>query len=136
MATLSTGVLVDTHVISDVLYNDPVWSEWSAQQLGLHFGRLLINPIIYAELCYAAGTPTEVTTIMRQLDLGYAELPVASLFEAAQAYRAYRKRGGIKTAPLPDFFIGAHAQQSGLSLLTRDSGKYTTYFPAARLICP
>jgi predicted nucleic acid-binding protein len=64
------------------------------------------------------------------------ELPRLALFLAAQAYRAYRVRGGMKTAPLPDFFIGAHAEASGMTLLTRDKSRYTTYFPSARLICP
>ena len=53
-----------------------------------------------------------------------------------QAYRRYRQRGGVKTAPLPDFFIGAHAQEAGLMLLTRDTARYETYFPRARLITP
>ena len=130
------AVLVDTNVISDVLYNDPVWGNWSSEQLARHFGGLFINPVIYAELSYGASTPDDVATIMTQLGLGYAELPLASLFAAGQAYKAYRQRGGLKTAPLPDFFIGAHAEASGLTLLTRDKSRYTTYFPGARLICP
>lgn len=129
-------VLVDTNVIADVLHNDPQWGDWSADQLARHFGQLLINPVIYAELCYGAGAADDVPRIMSQLGLDYAELPRASLFAAAQAYRNYRQRGGIKTAPLPDFFIGAHAQQAGLTLLTRDKARYVTYFPGARLICP
>lgn len=134
--TVASSVLVDTNVISDVLYNDPEWGDWSAHQLARHFGRLLINPIIYAELCYGANAPEEVAAIMTQLGLGYADLPMASLFPAAKAYRVYRQRGGTKSAPLPDFFIGAHAQAAGLTLLTRDGSRYATYFPAARLICP
>lgn len=130
------AVLVDTNVIADVLHNDPVWADWSAQQLARHFGGLFINPVIYAELCYWAAGPDDVPAIMSRLGLGYAELPVSSLFAAGQAYRAYRQRGGTKTAPLPDFFIGAHAQSSGLTLLTRDKSRYSTYFPGARLICP
>ncbi len=130
------AILVDTNVIADVLYNDPVWGDWSSEQLARHFDQLLINPLIYAELCYGASAPEDVSAIMTQLGLGYAELPLASLFIAAQAYRLYRQRGGTKTAPLPDFFIGAHAQASGLTLLTRDKTRYATYFPAARLICP
>ena len=129
-------VLVDTNVIADVLHDDPQWGAWSADQLARHFGQLVINPVIYAELCYGARDPDDVPRIMSQLGLNYAELPRACLFTAAQAYRSYRQRGGIKTAPLPDFFIGAHAEQAGLALLTRDKARYATYFPGARLICP
>ena len=48
----------------------------------------------------------------------------------------YRQRGGTKTCVLPDFFIGAHAQADGYQLLTRDAGRYKTYFPKIKLICP
>lgn len=99
------------------------------------FGGLFINPAIYAELSYGASTPDEVATIKTRLGLGYAELPLASLFAAGQAYKAFRQRGGLKTTPLPDFFTGVHAEASGLMLLTRDKSRYTTYFPCARLIC-
>jgi predicted nucleic acid-binding protein len=37
---------------------------------------------------------------------------------------------------LPDFFIGAHAQSLGVPILTRDEGRYRTYFPDVRLIVP
>lgn len=130
------AVLVDTNVICDVLFNDPVWSEWSSTQLTQHWGGLYINPIIYAELSYQAPSAKDVNHTMEALGLVYAELPVPSLFVAAQAYRSYRQRGGTKTSPLPDFFIGAHAQEAGLTLLTRDKARYETYFPRARLICP
>ena len=130
------AVLVDTNVIADVLYSDPVWSDWATAQLALHASNLFINPLIYAELCYRASSPEEVNHAVETLGLQYAELPLLALFLAAQAYRAYRQRGGLKTAPLSDFFIGAHAEASGLTLLTRDKSRYTTYFPGARLICP
>jgi predicted nucleic acid-binding protein len=130
------AVLVDTNVLCDVLYNDPAWNNWSSAQLASHWGQLWINPIIYTELSYGASAPSDVPDIMAQLGLQYAELPINSLFATAQAYRSYRQRGGVKTAPLPDFFIGAHAQAAGLLLLTRDKSRYSTYFPQVQLICP
>ena len=130
------AVLVDTNVICDVLYNDPHWAKWSSTQLTQHWGQLNINPMIYAELCYQASTNDEVDGIVMQLNLTYTELPQAALFAAAHAYRRYRQRGGVKTAPLPDFFIGAHAEVSGMTLITRDKGRYATYFAGVQLICP
>lgn len=130
------AVLVDTKVICDVLYNDPVWSDWSAAQIANHWGQLCINPIIHAALSYQATSPADVNDTMDRLGLVYADLPMACLFTAGQAYRRYRQRGGVNTAPLPDFLIAAHAQQACLVLLTRDKARYATYFPGARLICP
>jgi predicted nucleic acid-binding protein len=63
-------------------------------------------------------------------------LPWTAGFLAGKAFLAYRKRGGARGAPLPDFFIGAHAAVTGLALLTRDGARYRTYFPTVRLIAP
>ena len=63
-------------------------------------------------------------------------LPFSVGFPASRAFQAYRKAGGQRLAPLPDFFIGAHAEAEGLTLLTRDPTRYRTYFPKVKLICP
>jgi predicted nucleic acid-binding protein len=43
-------------------------------------------------------------------------------------------RGKAPSVPLPDFFIGAHAQLMGWKLATRDIERYPIYFPAVELI--
>ena len=130
------AVLVDTNVIADVIYQDPVWASWANAQLSQFADGLLINPIVYAELCYRASSELEVDQLVAEFGFRYEELPKQALFLAAKAFRAYRQRGGTKTAPLPDFFIGAHAEAMGIPILTRDEGRYRTYFPAVALICP
>jgi predicted nucleic acid-binding protein len=57
-------------------------------------------------------------------------------FLAGQALLAYRRRGGQRRSPLPDFYIGAHAAVRGYRLLTRDSARYRTYFPTVEVIAP
>jgi predicted nucleic acid-binding protein len=129
-------VLVDTNVLSDVIHQDPVWSAWSSEQLIQHAGDLVVNPIIFAELCCRATSAAEVAQIIRTLGLDYEELSQEALFLAAKAFMTYRRQGGGKTSPLPDFFIGAHAEAAGYTLLTRDKGRYQTYFPTVPLISP
>ena len=129
-------VLLDTNVIADVLYGDPLWAEWSRKQIEDHAGELLINPLIYAELCYRATSASQVDQLISGLGFRYEETPRAALYLAAQAFRAYRQRGGSKTSPLADFFIGAHAEVLGVPILTRDVARYRTYFPSVVLICP
>jgi hypothetical protein len=128
--------LVDTNVISDVLYGDPAWADWSKNQMVQHAEELVINPYIYAELCYRATSMAEAEQLIGRFRFTYAELPREALFLAAKAFQAYRKHGGVKTSPLADFFIGAHAAAAGLSILTRDTARYQTYFPGVPLICP
>lgn len=109
---------------------------WASDQLTAYAGASRINPIIYSELCYHAIGIGEVDQLVLNFGFQFDELPEEALFLASQAYRAYKQRGGTKTAPLPDFFIGAHAQALGIPILTRDAGRYSSYFPGVQLICP
>lgn len=130
-------VLVDSNVILDIVNDDPVWGDWSDGQVTLlQPAGLLINPMIYSELCAQSNSTSEVDVLMIQLKLEFLELSREALFLAAKAFLIYRQRGGTKTSPLPDFFIGAHAEVLGIAILTRDSARYKTYFPSVRLICP
>lgn len=129
-------VIVDTNVLSDVIHADPKWKDWALAQLLEHFEQSVINPIIYAELSCRAASVEELDAILRPFELQYHELPKEALFLAAQAFLNYRRRGGTKSAPLPDFFIGAHAVVSGFPLLTRHTARYKTCFPNVKLISP
>jgi predicted nucleic acid-binding protein len=132
----SDKVIVDTNVILDVTGADPVWLEWSREQMSRFPGRLIVNPLVYTELCYQTDGIGEVEATLECLGLIYQELPREALFLAARAFKAYRQQGGNRTSPLADVYIGAHARASGFPILTRDKGRYQTYFPEVQLICP
>lgn len=129
------SALVDSNVIIDIIGQDPTWMPWSVEALN-SCDSAWINPIVFAELCYLKTSPGEVEELLNRLTLGYLEFSKDALFLAAQAYRIYRQRGGTKIAPLPDFFIGAHAVALGLPIITRDVTRYQTYFPSVTLISP
>lgn len=133
--TDSDHILVDSNIIIDIVQRDPKWLEWSLNAL-LDHDDARVNPIIYAEICYQKTSVEEADQILQSLELGFEELPREALYLASLAYRQYRKLGGTKTAPLPDFFIGAHAAALGIPILTRDVNRYRTYFPSVELICP
>jgi predicted nucleic acid-binding protein len=131
-------ILVDANVLLDVLTDDPTWGDWSEAQIlaAAATGELAINPIIYAELAAAYRTAAALERALTPLSLTRLALPYEAGFLAAQAFLAYRKRDGARRSPLPDFYIGAHAQIEGLRLLTRDTARYRTYFPKVALITP
>jgi predicted nucleic acid-binding protein len=132
-------VLVDTNVILDIATNDSRWFDWSLSQLEplIKSGEAAINPIIYAELVPAARAVTDLDAIIvPTANFHRLPLPYAAAIPAAHAFAAYRKAGGTKVSPLPDFFVGAHAEVDNLVLLTRDPVRYRTYFPSVKLICP
>ena len=133
-----TDVLVDSNVILDILTQDPSWYTWSEQQLiqCAALGELVINPIIYAEVSISFASADEADHVLNQGFFRLEPLPYEAAFQAGQAFLAYRRRGGDRRSPLPDFYIGAHAMTVGLSLLTRDANRYRTYFPSVQLISP
>ena len=132
------GFLFDTNVLLDIATVDKTWLGWSEQQLRLAAARgpIFINPIIYSELAPAFATATALDSWLDPLVFRRLPLPYDAGWLAAQAFLKYRRSGGIKTSPLPDFYIGAHAEVSGLKLVTRDAPRYRTYFQNVELICP
>ena len=131
-------VLVDTNVLIDVLEDDPVWADWSIQQLRAQslIHELAINPIVYAELSQTFSTFETLDGVVSQLGLVMQDIPRPALFLAGKAFVKYRKVGGGKHNVLAVFFIGAHAAVKKLPLLTRDSKRYRNYFPSVELITP
>lgn len=136
MMTESGQVFVDSNVIIDIVGDSGEWTRWSMERVGDFVGGLLINPVIYAELCVPLTSVEEAECVVAFLGLNYLEIPKEALLLAAHAFKRYRKQGGTKTSPLPDFFIGVHAAVLGVPLLTRDVRRYRAYFPGVTLISP
>lgn len=132
------GYLVDSNVLLDILTEDPDWYEWSSRAIAsaASIGEVNINPIVYSEISLAFDTVDALDATIDATVLRRMPLPWASGFLAARAHQAYRRRGGSRESTLPDFFIGAHAQVSNLTLITRDARRYRTAFPELRLIAP
>ena len=132
------GVLVDSNVLLDVARQDAQWSAWSTAAIAevATTSRLIINPIIYGEVSVSYATIEELDIALPPERFVRENIPYQAAFLAGKAYLLYRKRGGARTSPLPDFLIGAHASVCGHRLLTRDPGRYRNYFPKLQLIAP
>ncbi len=132
------STLVDSNVIIDVLSEDRRWFEWSAAALAAAAERsaLCINPIVYAEVAVGYSSADAVDSVLPEERFERLPLPFEAAYLAGRAYLAYRRKGGTRSSPLPDFYIGAHAVAEGHTLLTRDPARYRTYFPKLRLVSP
>ncbi len=133
-----SGSLLDANVLLDIATADPTWMQWSQEQIraAAERGAIHINPIIYAELAPAFASADELDRWVDPRLFHRAALPYEAGWLAAQAFLKYRKGGGARTTPLPDFYIGAHAEVEKLTLITRDVARYRTYFPNVALITP
>lgn len=132
------STLVDSNVIIDVVSEDSEWLDWSAAMLSeaAQRGPLVINPLIYAEVSCAFERIEQVDDAIPSEFFRREALPWAAGFLAAHAFLRYRRGGGARVSPLPDFYIGAHAAIAGHALLTRDARRYTSYFPTLTVIAP
>ena len=133
-----TPVLVDSNVLIDIATDDPQWAAWSAGALAQagQGARLVINPLIYAELSVTHARVETLDAALPEEVFAREPLPWAAGFLAGTVFRAYRRRGGARRSPMPDFYIGAHAAVRGYRLLTRDRARYAGYFPKVELIAP
>ena len=133
-----TAVLIDSNVLLDLMTEDSRWFSWSAKALANAADtlRLVINPIIYAEVSILYSQIENLNAALPKAMIDREPIPYEAAFLAGKAFRIYRQRGGTKRSTLPDFFIGAHASVAGYSLLTRDAARYRTYFPKLPLITP
>lgn len=131
-------LLVDTNVLVDVFEDDPVWADWSEQQLRAQsqVHELSINPVIYSEVSLVFDSVRATDDALDRLGVTFREVPRAALFLAGRAFVKYRRGGGTKTNVLADFFIGAHAAVLGCGILTRDGRRYRTHFPRVALVEP
>jgi predicted nucleic acid-binding protein len=131
-------MLVDANVLLDILTDDPRWRSWSEEQFlkGVEGDQAAVNPIIYAELAGAYKSAADLERALSGWPVQRLPLPYEAAFPASQAFLRYRREGGQRRSPLPDFYIGAHAQTEALTLLTRDASRYRSYFPKVRVIAP
>ena len=130
--------LVDSNVLLDVITEDDEWVDWSASALSraADISMLAINPIVYAEVAARFARIEDLEEAVPPDYYRRLALPWEATFLAGQCFVKYRRRGGSRRSPMPDFYIGAHAAIQGLTLLTRDPRRYRAYFPAVRIIAP
>ena len=130
--------LVDSCVLLDVVTEDEQWGEWSSTALAgaRDQGRLVINPFVYAEVSVGFDRVEDLDDTVAPRDFEREALPYGAGFLAGKAFLTYRRRGGERRSPLPDFYIGAHAAVRRYRLLTRDTSRYRTYFPTVVLVAP
>ena len=131
-------ILVVSNVILDILTEDKKWFSWSSETLAYlaEQNTLVINPLIFAEVSIRFERIEDLEDALSPSLFRHDPLPWEAAFLAGKCFLAYRRRGGRKRSPLPDFFIGAHAAVAGISLLTREISRYQTYFPSLKLISP
>lgn len=133
-----TDTLVDTNILLDVVAEDELWTGWSGREMAsaTDEGSIVLSPVVYAELAAGYDQREALDAALLPWPIRRENLPWDAAFMAGKAFLSYRRSGGRRASPLPDFFIGAHAAVRGYRLLTRDRGYYARFFPTVTIISP
>ena len=136
-------ILLDTNVLIYAFDTESPLGEWARETIAgaVADGGAAISSVSLAELCVGDAEPRTVADRVRSWGVVILDVPAAAAEPCARAYRRYRKRrrpgsGAAPTMPLPDFFIGAHAEVMTWDLATADRGRFKTYFPSISLRMP
>lgn len=133
-----SAVIVDSNVLIDVATTNEAWADYSAkalQRIGSDRD-LVINSIVFAEVSIPFERIEDLDECLPRDLFRREEMPWEAAFLAGKAFVDYRRRGGERRSPLPDFFIGAHAAVRGYGVLTRDPKTFRTYFPGIEVLVP
>ena len=98
-------------------------------------GRIAINPIVYSEVSIGFRQIEDLNAAL-SATIERLGLPWDPAFLAGKRFLRYRRAGGARRSPLPDFSIGAHAAVAGMSVLTPDPSSSANYLPNLTLITP
>ena len=137
-------MLLDTNVLiyaSDERSENCRWAR-SLIAEGVSGGGAAVNAVSIAEVCVGDAEPQTVPDRIRSWGVAVLDVPAAASEVCASAYLAYRMRRKADSGkdapavPLPDFFIGAHAQVMGWTLATADEARFKKYFPSVPLRSP
>ena len=133
-----SSTLIDSNVLIDLFDEESEWRDWSDAMVhaARTRGDVVINPLIFAEVSAGYDSFEVVDALLSVPFFRRESLPWEAAFVAGRAFWLYRQRGGTRTSPLPDFYIGAHAAVAGHTLLTRDARRYRHYFPKLRIVAP
>ena len=134
----SAGFLVDTNIWIDCMDPASPWHAWAVDQLQACSERapLHVNLVIYTELLVPEPAVDALDALLDVYETQRSALPWSCAALAAGAFGQYRRRGGLRHTPLPDFFIGAHAAVANLTVLTRDPTPYRSHFARLEIVCP
>ena len=137
-------ILLDTGVLIYASTEGSPFLEWARRRIaeGVSEEGAAVNAVSLAEICVGDAEPATVADRIRSWGITVLDVPAAVAEPCAKAYLEYRERRRAESGrdapalPLPDFFIGAHAQVMGWPLVTADAGRFRTYFPAVPLLTP
>ena len=100
-------------------------------------GPAIVCDIVYCEASVGMQSTEELDEALRALGIERIAESDTALFRAGRAFKEYKHvNRGPKNGVMPDFLIGAVAEDNGTALLTSNHRDFQKYFPNVVVIHP
>ncbi|MBI5388505.1 MAG: PIN domain-containing protein [Verrucomicrobia bacterium] len=138
-------ILLDTNVLIYAGDQASPFHQWASDLIAEAVAGgegVCANAVSLAEVCVGDTDPASVSQRIAAWGVELVAVPPTAAAGCASAYVIYRARRKADsgkdspTMPLPDFFIGAHAQVMGWTVATGDTARFKTYFPSLQIVSP
>ena len=132
-------IAVDSSIIIDVIYSDPVYGDSSAMALSdaVDSDDVVICDAAFAEVCSYSDPIEPLLETLAKSGIRFSAVTEQAAIRAGVMQHRFRARGGSrKVRVVSDFLIGAHALVQCGALITRDTGFYRDYFKGLKIINP
>ncbi len=128
---------VDTSVLLAIQEKELGYELWQeALQDAAEAGQLCICPVVFAELSPGSASSVRLLEQLELLAIAYEHFSPESAHLAGCIHWKYRREGGPREHPVPDFLIAARAQVQCDRLAAIDRGYLRRYFPKLPLLSP
>jgi predicted nucleic acid-binding protein len=128
---------IDTSVLIAIAKGEAdaeAWVETLAE--ARNEGELVICDIVAAEFFAVLLDELRFKDSLETLGIIFHSTALESAQLAGRIFKEYRREGGPREHLVPDFLIGAHAQQQADRIAALDRGYLRRYFPRLKILKP
>lgn len=128
---------VDTSVLVAIAKGEAVAHRWTDLLAAARDGGdLVICDVVAAEFFALLLDERKFQQSLSGLGIVFSPASLDAARLAGRIFREYRRQGGPREHLIPDFLIGAHAQQQADQIAAIDRGYLRKYFPRLSIVRP
>ncbi|MCK6556840.1 type II toxin-antitoxin system VapC family toxin [Candidatus Binatia bacterium] len=131
------SIAVDTSVLIAIATGEAEATEWlDVPVQARRAGDVVICDVVAAEFYALLLDDRTFHDCLTALGIVFSPTSIEAARRAGRIVRAYRREGGPREHPLPDFPVGARAEKQADGIAAVDRGYLRRYFPRLKVVQP